>query len=79
MNKYFDLFIFFKDTINTLVRYCGPRFFSVPLPGSTMMILDFVHAANTIASTTDLKEVIDHLGYILKSLSYDYLNYKNKI
>ena len=47
----------FQDTTNTLVRHCGSRFFSLPLPGSTMMILDFIHAANTIASTTDLKEV----------------------
>jgi len=48
---------FLQDTTNVLVRHCGPKFFSLPLPGSTMMILDFIHAANTIASSPDLKEV----------------------
>ena len=45
-----------QDTINVLVRYCGSRFFSMPLPGSTMLMLDFVHAANTIAANTDLMD-----------------------
>lgn len=46
-----------QDMANVLVRYCGPRFFTLPLPGATMLMLDFIHAANNIASTTDLKEV----------------------
>ncbi|XP_013400060.1 ral GTPase-activating protein subunit alpha-1-like isoform X2 [Lingula anatina] len=45
-----------QDVVNALVRHCGPRFFSMPLPGSTILLLDFLHAANTIASSTDLKE-----------------------
>ncbi len=46
-----------QDIINMLVRHCGPRFFSLPLPGATLLVLDFIHAVNTIANSSDLKEV----------------------
>ena len=40
-----------------LVAYSGPRFFSLPMPGSTMLLLDFIQAANGIISAVDLKNV----------------------
>ena len=45
------------DTMNTLIRFTGPRFFSIMLPGYTAYILDFLYAANCIISTSDLKGV----------------------
>ncbi|KAL8608299.1 hypothetical protein ACOMHN_042166 [Nucella lapillus] len=45
-----------QDVPNVLVSNCGPRFFSFPLPGSIMLILDFIHAAGTIISAVDYKE-----------------------
>ncbi|XP_070180609.1 ral GTPase-activating protein subunit alpha-1-like isoform X3 [Littorina saxatilis] len=45
-----------QDVPNVLVSNCGPRFFSVPLPGSVLLILDFINAAGTIISAVDYKE-----------------------
>ena len=45
------------DTMNTLIRFTGPRFFSIMLPGYTAYILDFLYAANCIISTSELKGV----------------------
>lgn len=39
--------------VNVLVKHCGPWFFSAPLPGSTLLILDSIHAAGTIISSSD--------------------------
>ncbi|KAI0212730.1 Ral GTPase-activating protein subunit alpha-1 [Lamellibrachia satsuma] len=59
-----------QESTNELVRHCGPRFFSLPLPGATMLMLDFIHAANTITATGDLKhaprvEAMSILGSLL--------------
>ena len=45
------------DVTNSLIRYTGPRFFSLMLPGYTAYILDFLYAANSIISTSELKGV----------------------
>lgn len=45
------------EAMNTLVRFTGPRFFSLMLPGFTAFILDFLYAANCIVSTAELKGV----------------------
>ncbi|XP_076442581.1 ral GTPase-activating protein subunit alpha-1-like isoform X3 [Babylonia areolata] len=45
-----------QDVPNVLVSNCGPRFFSFQLPGSIMLILDFINAAGTIISAVDYKE-----------------------
>ncbi|XP_034238105.1 probable Rho GTPase-activating protein CG5521 isoform X3 [Thrips palmi] len=42
--------------MNSLVKFCGPRFFSLQLPGFSLLLLDFIHAANTIVSTSDLRQ-----------------------
>eukprot|EP00095_Tigriopus_kingsejongensis_P007384 maker-scaffold1916_size24942-snap-gene-0.4 protein:Tk07384 transcript:maker-scaffold1916_size24942-snap-gene-0.4-mRNA-1 annotation:"250 kda substrate of akt" len=45
------------DVMNTLIKYTGPRFFSLMLPGYTAYILDFLFAANCTISTSELKGV----------------------
>jgi hypothetical protein len=53
-------FFFPQDAINTVIKYCGARFFSLQQPGYSLLMLDFLHAANTIISNNDLKGVIFH-------------------
>ena len=55
--KTWECWLVFQDVPNVLVSNCGPRFFSVPLPGSILLILDFINAAGTIISAVDYKEV----------------------
>ncbi|GFO04867.1 ral GTPase-activating protein subunit alpha-1, partial [Plakobranchus ocellatus] len=45
-----------QDIVNVLVRDCGPRFFSLPLPGCLLLTLDFIKAAGSIISAVDYKE-----------------------
>jgi hypothetical protein len=49
--------LFLQDVVNVLVKHCGPRFFSLPLEGSTMLVMDFITAATTVLASADLKEV----------------------
>jgi len=39
-----------QDVVNVLIRNCSSKFFSIPLPGSTLLILDFIHAATAVLS-----------------------------
>lgn len=41
--------------VQTIIKYSGPRLFSVGLPGYSLLILDFVQAANFILSSQDLQ------------------------
>ncbi|XP_046445727.1 ral GTPase-activating protein subunit alpha-1-like isoform X1 [Daphnia pulex] len=59
-----------QDAINTVIKYCGARFFSLQQPGYSLLMLDFLHAANTIISNNDLKgssrvEAISVVGSLL--------------
>ena len=36
------------DVTHTLLKFTGPRFFSLMLPGYTAYVLDFLFAANAI-------------------------------
>ncbi|PSN32061.1 Ral GTPase-activating protein subunit alpha-2, partial [Blattella germanica] len=59
-----------QAVINTLIQYCGPRFFSLMLPGHSLLQYDFIHAANTIVSSSDLRgtprtEAVSILGVLL--------------
>lgn len=59
-----------QSVINTLVRYCGPRFLSLQLPGFSLLLYDFVHAANAVVSSNDLRstprtEAMSILGALL--------------
>ncbi|PNF30190.1 Ral GTPase-activating protein subunit alpha-2 [Cryptotermes secundus] len=59
-----------QAVINTLVQFSGPRFFSLMLPGHSLLLYDFIHAANTIVSSSDLRgtprtEAVSILGALL--------------
>ncbi|XP_022083005.1 ral GTPase-activating protein subunit alpha-1-like isoform X2 [Acanthaster planci] len=43
-----------QEVINTIIQYSAPDFFSCGLPGSTLLILDYIQAANMIASHHNL-------------------------
>lgn len=55
--------------IYALVKYTGSRLFSLNLPGSSLLILDFIHAANIILDCQDVNaprtEAISILGSLL--------------
>lgn len=39
----------------TIVKYTGPRLFSLNLQGSSLLILDYIQAANVILSSQDIE------------------------
>ncbi|XP_077431075.1 ral GTPase-activating protein subunit alpha-1 isoform X9 [Vanacampus margaritifer] len=43
-----------QDIVNTIIKHCSPRFFSIGLPGATMLILDFIIAASRVTSCSSL-------------------------
>ncbi|XP_062620262.1 ral GTPase-activating protein subunit alpha-1-like [Saccostrea cucullata] len=45
-----------QEIVNVLVRHCGPRFFSMPLPSSTLLIKNFIQAAGVVLSSQDLRQ-----------------------
>ncbi|XP_011301901.1 probable Rho GTPase-activating protein CG5521 isoform X2 [Fopius arisanus] len=55
--------------IHALIKYTGPRFFSLKLPGSSLLILDYIHAANSILGSQDIEaprtEAVSILGSLL--------------
>lgn len=57
INITYSQYMFLQDAINTVLKFCGARFFSLQLPGYSLLMLDFLHAANTIVSNNDLKGV----------------------
>ena len=62
------------DEMYTLIRFTGPRFFSLMLPGYTAYVLDFLYAANTIISNSDLKGMIKigSKGPSIKEVSFEW-------
>ncbi|XP_062379234.1 LOW QUALITY PROTEIN: ral GTPase-activating protein subunit alpha-2 [Sardina pilchardus] len=40
-----------QDVLNTVIRWCSPRFFFLGLPGLTMLVGDFITAAARVLST----------------------------
>ncbi|RZF33885.1 hypothetical protein LSTR_LSTR009909 [Laodelphax striatellus] len=59
-----------QSVVNTLVRFCGPRFLSLQLPGFSLLLLDFIHASNSVVSSSDLRatprtEAMSILGSML--------------
>jgi len=46
-----------QEMINIIVKYCGPRFFSLQLPGYSLLMFDFLHAANVVLSSSDMKGI----------------------
>ncbi|XP_015587095.1 ral GTPase-activating protein subunit alpha-1 isoform X3 [Cephus cinctus] len=55
--------------LHALVKYTGPRLFSLNLPGSSLLILDYIHAANVILNSHDIQaprtEAVSILGSLL--------------
>ncbi|XP_076605059.1 ral GTPase-activating protein subunit alpha-1 isoform X4 [Chaetodon auriga] len=43
-----------QDIVNTIIKHCSPRFFSIGLPGATMLILDFIIAASRVTNCSSL-------------------------
>ncbi|XP_077625342.1 ral GTPase-activating protein subunit alpha-1 isoform X5 [Crocuta crocuta] len=43
-----------QDIVNTIIKHCSPQFFSLGLPGATMLIMDFILAAGRVASSAFL-------------------------
>ncbi|CAG0914887.1 unnamed protein product [Notodromas monacha] len=41
----------FKDIINQIVKQCGACYWSITLPGHTLLLLDFIFAADSIISS----------------------------
>uniref|UniRef100_A0A8C2U6J7 Ral GTPase activating protein catalytic subunit alpha 1 n=1 Tax=Coturnix japonica TaxID=93934 RepID=A0A8C2U6J7_COTJA len=47
-----------QDIVNTIIKHCSPQFFSLSLPGATMLIMDFIVAAGRVAASSFLNELI---------------------
>ncbi|XP_056021439.1 ral GTPase-activating protein subunit alpha-1-like isoform X5 [Ostrea edulis] len=45
-----------QEIVNVLVRHCGPRFFSMPLMSSTLLIKNLIHAVGVVLSSPDLRQ-----------------------
>ncbi|BES90903.1 Rap/ran-GAP [Nesidiocoris tenuis] len=59
-----------QSIVNAIIKNCGPRFFSLQLPGYTLLLMDFIQAIDSIVSSQDVKntprtEAIAILGTIL--------------
>lgn len=59
-----------QAVINTVVKFSGPQLFSMGLPSCTLLMMDFISAANSIVGSTDIKgmprtEAISTLGALL--------------
>lgn len=48
-----------QDIVNTIIKHCSPKFFSIGLPGATMLILDFIIAASKVNACSSL-----NVGYL---------------
>uniref|UniRef100_A0A7N9D8M7 Ral GTPase activating protein catalytic subunit alpha 1 n=1 Tax=Macaca fascicularis TaxID=9541 RepID=A0A7N9D8M7_MACFA len=54
-----------QDIVNTIIKHCSPQFFSLGLPGATMLIMDFIVAAGRVASSAFLNLVVSLLLCLL--------------
>ncbi|KAG8449519.1 hypothetical protein GDO86_016240 [Hymenochirus boettgeri] len=43
-----------QDIVNTIIKHCSPQFFSLGLPGATLLIMDFIEAAGRVSSSSSL-------------------------
>lgn len=49
--------VLIQDIVNTIIKHCSPRFFSIGLPGATMLILDFIIAASRVTACSSLNVI----------------------
>lgn len=60
-----------RSTLNTTLRHLGPRFLSLRLQGSSLLLLDLLQACNTVLNSNDLTssvprtEAVSILGSLL--------------
>uniref|UniRef100_A0A452U341 Ral GTPase activating protein catalytic subunit alpha 1 n=1 Tax=Ursus maritimus TaxID=29073 RepID=A0A452U341_URSMA len=54
-----------QDIVNTIIKHCSPQFFSLGLPGATMLIMDFIVAAGRVASSAPRVEAQVLLGSLV--------------
>lgn len=45
-----------RAALNTSLRYLGPRFLTLQLPGATLLLLDLVHACNMVLNSSDYSQ-----------------------
>uniref|UniRef100_A0AAV2JAW9 Rap-GAP domain-containing protein n=1 Tax=Knipowitschia caucasica TaxID=637954 RepID=A0AAV2JAW9_KNICA len=57
-----------QDIVNTIIKHCSPRFFSIGLPGATMLIIDFIIAASRVTACSSLNAPRDEAQILLGSL-----------
>uniref|UniRef100_A0A3Q1NIX8 Ral GTPase activating protein catalytic subunit alpha 2 n=1 Tax=Bos taurus TaxID=9913 RepID=A0A3Q1NIX8_BOVIN len=57
-----------QDILNTIIRHCPPRFFSLGLPGFSMLVGDFIMAAGRVLSADTLAAPRSEALTILGSL-----------
>lgn len=57
-----------QDIVNTIIKHCSPRFFSIGLPGATMLILDFIIAASRVTACSSLNAPREEAQILLGSL-----------
>lgn len=62
-------FLFWQDIVNTIIKHCSPRFFSIGLPGATMLILDFIIAASRVTACSSLN-VRDTEIHLFNSITF---------
>lgn len=58
-------FLIPKDIVNTIIKHCSPQFFSLGLPGATMLIMDFIVAAGRVSSSAFLNVSFYFLFFII--------------
>uniref|UniRef100_A0A8D0H107 Ral GTPase activating protein catalytic subunit alpha 1 n=1 Tax=Sphenodon punctatus TaxID=8508 RepID=A0A8D0H107_SPHPU len=57
-----------QDIVNTIIKHCSPQFFSLGLPGATMLIMDFIIAAERVAASSFLNSPRVEAQVLLGSL-----------
>lgn len=45
-----------RAALNTSLRFLGPRFLTLQLQGSSLLLLDLVHACNTLLNSSDFSQ-----------------------
>lgn len=43
-----------RPTLEVILRYLGPRFLSLNLPGQSLLLLDLIHACSGILNSSDI-------------------------
>lgn len=63
-----------NKVLYVLVKYTGPRLFSLNLPGSSLLILDYIHAANVILSSQDIEVLYKFYNKLVNIIKFLIIN-----